>query len=31
MFLAIKKPKTSREGEGFNKDAVREIALLKVP
>ncbi|KAJ1487263.1 kinase-like domain-containing protein [Baffinella frigidus] len=28
-FLAIKKPKTSREGEGFNKDAVREIALLK--
>jgi len=28
-FLAIKKPKNSREGEGFNKDAVREIALLK--
>ena len=27
-YLAIKKPKSSREGEGFNKDAVREIALL---
>uniref|UniRef100_A0A7S4K5C2 Cyclin-dependent kinase 8 n=1 Tax=Guillardia theta TaxID=55529 RepID=A0A7S4K5C2_GUITH len=28
-FMAIKKPKNNaREGEGFNKDAVREIALL---
>jgi hypothetical protein len=28
-FYAIKKPKNNaREGEGFNKDAVREIALL---
>ena len=28
-FFAIKKPKNNaREGEGFNKDAVREIALL---
>jgi hypothetical protein len=28
-FLAIKKPKNNaREGEGFNKDAVREITLL---
>ena len=30
QFFAIKKPKNNaREGEGFNKDAVREIALLK--
>lgn len=29
QFFAIKKPKNNaREGEGFNKDAVREIALL---
>uniref|UniRef100_A0A7S0QLZ4 Cyclin-dependent kinase 8 n=1 Tax=Cryptomonas curvata TaxID=233186 RepID=A0A7S0QLZ4_9CRYP len=28
-YLAIKKPKNSKEGEGFNKDAVREIALLR--
>ena len=28
-YFAIKKPKNNaREGEGFNKDAVREIALL---
>jgi hypothetical protein len=29
LYVAIKKPKNNaREGEGFNKDAVREIALL---